>query len=56
MRIIKCDLCGADHFKPEQMEKGQVIFTKRSQCLFVDLCPNCYKNNFIMYVGEERRE
>ena len=53
MTIIKCDVCGADNYKKEEMKKGKVIFEKQKKLMYIDLCPNCYKNGDTFYVKQK---
>lgn len=50
MNILKCDVCGADNYESKEMEKGKVIFKNRKKLIYIDLCPNCYRNGDTFYV------
>ena len=56
MTIAKCDVCGADCFKSEEMKKGKVVFTNRKKLMFIDLCPNCHKYGDTFYVEQRKGE
>ncbi len=50
MKVIKCDICGADAFNNKEIQKGKIIWVKRNRMIFIDLCPNCYKYGDTFYV------
>ena len=57
MVVVKCDICGTDNFDSKDMKKGKLIFQKRKNFIYIDLCPICYKVNPVIYVNDfERRE
>ena len=53
MTITRCDVCGADNFERNEMKKGKVIFKNRKKLIYIDLCPNCYKNGDTFYVEQK---